>query len=386
MKKIFKRDKFGEKNILFDETINSGIDSTIYTGRKKISKSEREKCLADLGSGSETEYCSAETLYNNQDTTPKFLNYLIECCEKEGTCLNPYLCLAFIAFIDKKDERILPAIIQSFSKCPDAHLGNHTHLLRVWGGKEAKDALKERFDNLKNNPQVFAKLKDWNDLAFSVLDICLALFSLEPDNIEVIEYLAKLLKHPNSFNQEISVSRIVELSKNEFIFFRARAILDKTLQSLSKTRNIRLFGMLLPYMFQVNPENTYEKFKRLYLNAKKEDRYNFAVHLMYSSINNSMFWICKLIRELPKEDTDCFQDYLNWSQIKPMNKEEVVFSIKQDFASESPNTRISALNKLKFIGNEVAKKILKEALIDEPDNFIRKEFEKHLKKLKKEKV
>jgi HEAT repeat protein len=298
-------------------------------------------------------------------------------------CLNPHLCLSFIPFLDENDERILPAIIQSFSKCPDERLGNHITLLQIWGGKESKDALKDRFEKLKDNPQIFAKHKDWNELAFAVQDLCLAILALEPDNIEVVEYLAKLLKHPNLFNQEIAISRVSVICKNQVVSIRTRSILDTTLKSLSKTNNIRLFGMLMPYMFQVNPEKTYEKFKKLYLKTKKEDRYNFAVHLMYSLIDNSMFWICKLIRELPEEDTECFREYLNWSQVKPMSREDVVFSIKTDFASESPNTRIKALNRLKYISNEDAQEILEGALIDEPDEFIRKQFEKHLKKLKK---
>jgi hypothetical protein len=89
---------------------------------------------------------------------------------------------------------------------------------------------------------------------------------------------------------------------------------------------------------------------------------------------------------LPEEDTEYFRGYLSWNLIKPMSNKELVSAIKDDLASESPNTRVSSIGKLKNLNVEDALKILKEALIDEPDEFIHKEFDKHLKKLEKQKT
>ena len=380
MKKPFKK----QGKMLFDETINTSFEPALFTGKqKKLTKKQKEKCLADLGSGSETEYESARILCEHFDTSSKLLDFLIECCEKKGTYLDSHLAWSFIGFQD--DERVLPAIIKSVSKCPDEKLSNYPALLGVFGGKEAKKVLKKRFHNLKNNSKAFAKCKDWNDLGFSLMDICVTLLEVEPDNIEVVECLVKLSKHPNSFNQEIAISRI-SLFYKTFTYLnysKTRIILAKALESFSRTNNPSIFGRLLPYLFQTKPEKTYQKFKKLYLKTKKEDRYhNLASSLIYS-VDNSLIWICRLVRELPKEDSEYFRGYLNWNMVNPMNNRELVFAIKEEFAAESPNTRISSIEKLKHLNINEAKKILKEALADEPDKFIRKEFEKHLRKLEK---
>lgn len=383
MKKQFKR----ERNLLFDETINSGFDQSCFTQRRKgLSKSLREKCLADLGSGSETEYGSAKTLYENNDKSPRFLDWLIECCDKEETHLNSHFCWAFTAFQD--DERVLPAIIKSVSKCPDEDLSNYPGLLAIFGGNEAKGILKELFNKIKENPQAFKKSKDWNDLGFSLLEICETLLEFEPDNIELAECLAKLSKHPNSFNQEIALTRISKFYKvfTNFQYAKTRIILTDALDSFSRTNSPRIFGIILPYLFQTKPEKTYQKFKKLYLKTKQEDRYNHLASQLIYSVERPLYWISKLVRELPEEDSEYFRDYLNWNLVKPMSNEELISALKEDFASESPNMRVSSVSKLKNVGVEDAQKILEEALIDEPDVFIRKEFEKHLKKLKKEKV
>jgi hypothetical protein len=385
MKKTFKRDDsfFIGRSILFDETTNSGFDPTCFMGRKKLTKSQREKCLADLGSGSETEYRSVNSLYEFQDKSPRFLDWLIECCETEGTYLNSGLCWALLSFQD--DERVLPAIIKSVSKCPDEDIGNYSGLLGILGGKEAKEVLKERFNRLKVNPQAFTKQTDWNDLGFSLLHLCEVLMEQEPDNLEVAECLCKLSNHPNSFNKEIALNRVVGFFKNFYIFKfgKVRVVFTKALDSISKTNNPRLFGILLPYLFQTKPELTYEKFKKLYLKTKKEDRFNHLASSLLYAVERPLFWIVKLARELPYEDSEYFRGYLVWNQVKPISNEELVSVIKEDFASESPNTRVSAIEKLKNIRSDDAQKILKEALIDEPDEFIRKQFEKHLTKLKK---
>jgi hypothetical protein len=385
MKKSFKRDNspLKGKRMLFDETINAGFDVGCFTEIKKFSKIERDKHLADLGKGSETEYQSAQTLLWNGDKSPRFLDWLIECCEKEGNYLNSFLCWAFLAFQD--DERVLPAIIKSFSKCPDEDLGNYPALLGTFGGEEVKKLLKERFDRIKNNQQAFVKYKDWNDLAFSLLSLCETIFQFEPDNVEVAECLVGLSKHPNSFNKETALNSILNFYRifQGFHFGKTRTILIKSLEFHSKTNNPRIFGILLRYLFQGNSDKTYEKFKKIYLKTKKADRYNHLVSYLFYMVENPLFWITKLARELPFEDSDYFRDYLVFNQLKPISTEELVAAIRQDFNSESPNARISALNKLKFISDEKAQNILEDALIDEPDDFIRKQFEKHLKKLKK---
>lgn len=385
MKKEFKKEFFSGKACLFDETTKTSWDSTIFTGRKKLAKKEREKCLADLGSGSETEYQSAKTLCENQDNSSRFLDYLIECCEKDGTCLNPYLCWSFVSFLDKKDERILPAIIKSFSKCPDKDLGNYVSLLGLCGGQEAKEVLKARFYKLKDNPQAFAKQKNWNDLGFSLLDICETLLKFEPDNTEAAECLVKFLKHPNSFNKEIAFSRVGNFLKNQFFspFYQTRNIFHNAVKVFFNTNKSRILGPLLPYLFQIKPEKTYQKFKKVYLKTKKEERYNHLASSLIYSVDNSLYWICKLVRELPYEDSEYFREYLNDLQVKSISGEELLIKTKESLASESPNTRISTINKLQNLSNEDACKILEEALIDEPDDFIRKQFKKHLKKLKK---
>lgn len=372
--------------MLFDETTNSGFDPIIFTGRKRFSKKEREKCLADLGTGSQTEYQSAKILVENADKSPRFLEWLIECCEKEETYLDSFLCWAFLGFQD--DERVLPSVLKSFSKCPDKDLGNYPGLLGILGGKEAKDALKERFNKLKDNPQVFAKQADWNELSLSLLSICDVLFDLESDNIEVAECLVRLSKHPNSFNKEIAISKIAGFFRKSygFRFGRTRAIFLKALEYHSKTKNVRVFGILLPYLFQFKPEQTYQKFKEFYIKTKKEDRYSLLASSLFYMVENPLFWISKLARELSHEDSEYFRDYLAWNQLKPISTEELVSVIREDFNSESPNTRISSLEKLKNISNEDAQKLLEEALVDEPDDFIRKQFEKHLNKLKKREV
>ncbi len=388
MKKSFKRENEGRfKGNLFDETTNTMFHPDVFTKRRKrLSKKQLEKCLADLGSGSETEYESASTLTQYGVESPIFLDWLIKCCEDEDTFLNSYLCWAFVFF--KEDKRVLPAIIKSFSKCEDEDLGNYPQMLGIFGGEDAKKALKERFTKSKDNPDAFKKNKDWNNLGMSLLSLCEVLLEFEPDNLEVAKCLAKLSKHPNSFNKETALYRVVGFHKKflGFQFDKTIIILGKALDSFSRTNNPRIFGILLPYLFLTKPEKTYQKFKRLYLKTKKEDRYNHLASSLIYSVDNSLFWISKLVRELPQKDSEHFRDYLNMCLVKPLNNNEAMSAVKEGFNSESPSTRISSVHRLKNLSLKDANKVLNEALADEPDEFIRKEFEKHLKKLEKQKV
>jgi hypothetical protein len=378
MKKSFKR----EGNLLFDETINQGFHKDGFdNGVKKLTKKLREKYLADLGSGSKTEFESADILLWKGDKSPRFLEWLLESCENDALHSKSSLCYALLQF--KNDSRVFPALLRSAGKCPDEYFSNYAGLLGIFGGLEAKTILKDKFHNLKNNPQTFAKFKDWNDIGFSLLDICENLLKLEPDNTEAAECLAKLSRHPNSFNQEIAVVRISAFFKNHFIYQHSeiRDIFVNALKSLSKTNNVRLFGYLLPFLFQSNPDKTYERFKKLYLKCNREDRYNqLAFHLIYS-VENSLYWISKLVRELPTEETEYFRDYLNSNFVRPITNEEIFDSVRRDFDSESPYKRLYTVEKLKHLDKENAYGLLKNALAAEPDGFIRKKFAKYLTRI-----
>ena len=101
------------------------------------------------------------------------------------------------------------------------------------------------------------------------------------------------------------------------------------------------------------------------------------------SSHNRLYWIGRILRDLPESETEEFRNYLTSNLLMPIDYKSQLNEIRNLANSESPNLRCSITEKLWYVENEDAQNILEEALIDEPDEFIRKHFEKRLKELKK---
>lgn len=382
-KKPFIRQK---NNFLFDETNNSSSHLGCYDARfRTFSKKLREKYLADLGSGSETEYQSASALAWNAEKSQRFLEWLITCCNAEDSYLDSSLCWGFMAFTD--NPKTLPAVVKSARKCPADQLWNYPQLLASLDSEETKTILKEKFLDLKDHPKTFKKMKDRNDFAFNLISVCENLLRLEPNNTEVADCLVKLSKHPNWFQRECAVRSVAGFYKASLYGFgggKSTLIFYKRLKELTKINDVGLFTASIQHQFMFSPLKAYEKFKKFYLASEKVKRSNLASNLF--SVENPFFWIVKLVKELPVEDAQPFQDYLNWHNIRPVSDEEILDFVREDFNAESPNKRISAIGKLDRLNPQDAKEILLEAIADEPDNFIRKRFERELKKISNNKI
>ena len=80
----------------------------------------------------------------------------------------------------------------------------------------------------------------------------------------------------------------------------------------------------------------------------------------------------------PADKTAPLRDILNLSMVTPITQKEIFDSIRGDFADESPNKRISAIERLKHLDKKEANLLVEEALKDEPDKLIQKQLKKYL--------
>ena len=107
------------------------------------------------------------------------------------------------------------------------------------------------------------------------------------------------------------------------------------------------------------PENAFKKFKKIYRKSDSKKRaYKLVLVLSYMP-HNSNYWITRAIRELPKKETKPLRDLLKSQMVQPFTNEEILHSIKEDFANTSPNKRISAMSRLQYLSDTKNKKTCK---------------------------
>lgn len=376
MKKAFNKE-FG---ILFDEVVNIGFHkSSFQTSRNnKLSPKLRKKYLADLRTGSETEYNSALQLYHHQDKSPEFLEWLIECCERENYYLHQTLSFALLNFAD--DEKVLPALLESAKKAPNEDFANYAQLLGMFGGKEVLVILHERFNQIKDNPKTFEKTDFVNELAFTLEIICESILSNQPNNVDVAKALVSLTEHSCAFNREKAVRTIVSFY-NHFSFrvsYKVSKIFSEKLRLLLKTKDKGVFLAAIPFLLIDKREKAYQKLKKIYLKTDSKKREQDIVMWLSKIEYHSAYWISRLVRELPEKETKPLQDALNSLFIKPMTEVEIYDSIRKDLADESPSKRISAIERFSYVSERNAQRLAKEAIKDEPEILIRTKLEKYL--------
>lgn len=378
MKQKFKREKIAGYESFLDETNNHSYGKDILTRSKKrkLTQKQRRKYLDDLGTGSETEFESARQLYNYQDDSSEFLEYLLKCCNKRNSCLHPELSYALLIF--KENKRVYPALLKSAKNIPDEHFSNYAGLLGIFGGEKSYKLLHKRFNKIKDNPKTFKKKGDWNDLALTLIFICEEILKREPENTQVAEILVRLSKHRCHFTRDTAMWAITRFynARDAFMWREGFNILIERLNSLKRTKDARLFLIGLRYLLHSCPEKTYNKLKKYYLNGDLQFKNEIAFQINY--FENSAYWLSRLIRDLPKKETLPLREVLDCYLVTPIKSRELEESINDRFQSESPSTRVMALNHLRNISKSGAIKLVKKALKDEPDDFIRKEFEKYI--------
>jgi hypothetical protein len=369
------------KRGFFDPALNTTFGRTSFNKSHKntLSQKMRDKYLSDLGTGSSTELESARNLNEHYDRSPEFIEWLVKRGNNAKTHIEWNIVWALWGF--KGDKRVRQALLKSARKCPDEAFHNYPTLLAEFGGNEAFEILWERFERIRKNPVTFKKVKPWNDLASVLIEVSCILYFYGPNRERVANCLLKLSDHPDLWEREITIRRLAEMSKRGgwLLSFELFDELMKKVDSLMSSRNNKLFLAALPRLFYVQPEKAYQKFKRLYLQASEPERYSRFVFELCYTVANPIGWIARIVKELTEKDTFHFREYLYANRVTIFPEEKTVAMIKEGFQSPSPYTRFTTIRQLSQIDSKIAMKLVKDALKDEPDEFIQKKLKDYLK-------
>ena len=367
MKKPFIRLKKNADGyeMLHDETNKSSYEKGMFSSveKKRLSVQNRQKLLDDVGSGSETETESIQTLRTNSEWSSEFLEKLL-LISKKGGCVPPHTYFPFFG-----DSRLCDILIEESEKLSDEDFANYAGVFGLIGESRMLDILRERFNELKENSTLFDTDEFYNWIASSMETVCAAILRNEPTNIEVAEFLVKLTEHPSSFNRESVIRLITGIHKRWAVSIEVMRIFGEKLNSLWQTKEDKLFIAALPFLIADDREKAFLRIKKIYLKVDDQRREDIIFWLY--QLDQSYYWLGRLAREISNEENSALISTLAVSLLQPIPEQDLIDAIRKDLASESPSERASCASRLSNLSKEKAAKLAEEAINDEPDKLIK---------------
>ena len=282
--------------------------------------------------------------------------------------------MAAVAIVDHVDDaRVRPALAEATRQVGIERLAGFAQTLGRVGGPSAEAVLLERFHEILAGKKASSADSISNDTADALVHVAAALLSLNPQQLTAARAILQMLEHPHEDIRREAVRELLQVARRGMLTDAMREIcagIDK----LVEAADAEIFLQVAPALALDQIPIALPRMGRL-LNERDDHVGHLAAYALtripspYTAEALAVLsrWIS------PKRPLGLAM----WvaSVVAPFLSEQTVASmVRRGLASDSPTLRDEALNLSQELRNEVARALLEDALVDEPETLLQKRF------------
>jgi hypothetical protein len=294
---------------------------------------------------------------------------------------SPRAPLMLLRFVD--DPRVRPALSSAARAISADYLTNFVPALGLAGGHDACDVLRERLQELLTDPQIFLPNPFSIHRALGLASTAGALLRLDPQALDAARALLRLFEHPRAINRRSAVREAREVFRSELqtdAMRELRAGLDKLLD----TSDLPLFVTAAPALAAEHFTVVHRRCMEILEGPDHELRLDAAVALTRVPTPHTAMALASLVRWVPHGAPLTLALHVA-GLVAPFVDEAVARDLaRRGLAADSPMLRYEAMLSVAGLGGRVARSLIEEALLDEPDPALQRKFREMLATLNDE--
>jgi HEAT repeat protein len=261
------------------------------------------------------------------------------------------------------DPRVRPALIVATRAAQPPELGNVAQALGIIGGPGAREALRDRMEDLLAPPETFAPADFCNWPAGCLQSIAEALLFLEADALDAARVMVRLCQHPCGLNRSGALRRSAEVLKRR-VAREAMTILEEGLRPFLTTEDPEAFTSAAPALALFDPEKVRQRCIELLDNPAHEVRHSAARVLL--DMGDDPLARAAVLRWLPGEPSIMATLGLAY-QLGDAGQPILAEVVQRALDNDSPALRHHGISALNFLPRPDAIRLASRAMADEPD-------------------
>jgi hypothetical protein len=289
-----------------------------------------------------------------------------------GSSRAPRMLLRFV-----DDPRVRPALSSAAKRIAVDYLPSFASALGCAGGYDACEVLRERLQEVLTAEQTFLPNSFSNSHAEALTYVAAALLRLDPQALDAARALLRLFEHPCAINRHSAVRAATEVLHAELqtdAMRELRAGLDKLLH----TSDLQLFVTAAPTLAVEYFEVVHRRCLEILEGPDYELRTWAVVALTRIPSPYTATALASLVRWAPR-GAPLSLALMAAGMVAPLLDEAVVRDLaRRGLASDSPMLRYEAMLSVAGLGGTIARPLIEEALLDEPDPALQRKFRETL--------
>lgn len=345
------------------------ILAPLYGEDRLLDEEQRRLALEAIGAGEWPP--DAYLLQLERPPPPDLMQALLHGVAAGGTTA------ALMITLSVDDPRVRPALAEATRRVGIERLSAFAQALGRVGGPSAEAVLLERFDELLVDRKASSVASVSNANACVLVEVAAALLSLNPQQLSAARAVVQLLEHPREVTRQAAARAAVEVCRRDMLTDAMREIcagIDRLVEAADAT----VFLHVAPALALDQIPVALPRMGRLL----HEDDYH-VVHLAAIALTRVPSpYTAEALAELTRWiSTERPLGLALWvaSVVAPFLSEQFIVELtRRGLASESPVLRKEALYLSQELRGEVARSLLEEALVDEPEALLQKRFRDRL--------
>jgi hypothetical protein len=342
--------------------VHCQILAALYGEDQLLDEERRRLALETIGAG---EWPPDANLLQLKQPPPELMQALLH-----GVAAgNTMAALTITLHVD--DPRVRPALAEATRRVGIERLSAFADALGRVGGPSAEAVLLERFGELLGDLKTSSAASISNAKADVLVGVAAALLSLNPQQLSAARAIVQLLEHPREVTRQAAARAAVEVGRRDMLTDAMRelwAAVDK----LADAEDAEIFLHVAP--------------------ALRLDRIHVVLPRMGRLLHEGDYHIVNLaaraLTRVPSPYTaEALAVLTRWisterplglamwvaSLVAPFLSEQFIVELTcRGLASESPSLRKEALYLSQELRSEVARALLENALVDEPEVLLQK--------------
>lgn len=348
------------------------ILAALYGEDRFLDEERRRLALEAIGAGEWPP--DADLLQLERPPPPELLQALLH-----GVAAGNRMAALMIT-LSVDDPRVRPALAEATRRVGIERLSAFADALGRVGGPSAEAVLLERFDELLVDRKASSAASVSNANADVLVEVAAALLSLNPQQLSAARALVQLLEHPREVTRQAAARAAVEVGRRDMLTDAMRE-LGAAVDKLADAEDAEIFLHVAPALGLDRIHVALPRLGRLL----HEGDYH-VVHLAAVALTRVPSpYAAEALAELTRWiSTERPLGLAMWvaSVVAPFLSEQFIVELtRRGLASESPSLRKEALSLSQELRVEVARSLLEEALVDEPEALLQKTFRDRIREM-----
>jgi hypothetical protein len=269
------------------------------------------------------------------------------------------------------DPRVATALLTAAKVARSAVLANVAHVLGQATVEGSAAILEQRMAELVSDPRTFARTGETNWRAVALSSVASALLNLAPERTGPADALVRMLDHPNKLDRRTAAAAVAESLQRGLPTEMAHR-LEKELERLLQDGEAEMFGAIASGVAVKEPEVVLTRCERMLASPDLDIReIATAVLVKLQATRVRDILVAHLPGEVDLRLACTIAEHVGQSAPETLRASLA----RRALADESPSLRYQGMALVAWLDPDLRRRLVEEALADEPDVFLRSRLE-----------